>query len=81
MARAQLWQWLKDQGITQEEAARTLGYTLNYLNSVLTGRKPLSPAVKMRFIEEYPETAAFLLPALNGKKATSTAGAYAPADA
>ena len=68
MARAQLWQYLKDAGITQEQAARRLGYTLNYLNSVLTGRKPLTPAVKMRFIEEFPETAEFLLPGfMSGK--------------
>jgi len=64
MSRSQLWQYLKDNGITQEQAARQLGYTLNYVSGVLTGRKPLTDAVKFRFVEVYPETAAFLLPHL-----------------
>ena len=62
MENAQLWQWLKDQGITQEKAARETGYTVNYLNAVLLGRQPLTPAARFRFVETYPETAAFLLP-------------------
>ena len=62
MARSQLWQFLKDRGITQEQAAHALGYTTNYTSGVLTGRHRLTRAVKMAFLETYPETAAFLLP-------------------
>ena len=62
MARSQLWQYLKDNGITQEQAARALGYTTNYTSGVLVGRHRLTRAVKMAFLEVYPETAVFLLP-------------------
>lgn len=60
--RQALWQYLKDNGITQEEAARATGYTLNYINSVLNGRAPLNAAVREAFMLVYPDTAAFLLP-------------------
>ena len=61
-AHAQLWQWLKDNGITQEEAARATGYTVNYLSSVLRGVVPLTGNVIIRIANVYPETALFLLP-------------------
>lgn len=64
MSRSQLWQYLKDNGITQEEAAERLGYNLNYLNGVLVGRRALTDGVRFRFVECYPETAVFLLPHL-----------------
>ena len=64
MSRAQLWHYLKDNGISQEQAARRLGFSHAYVNRVLTGRSPLTDAVKFRFVECYPETAAFLLPHL-----------------
>lgn len=62
MSRSQLWHYLKDKGITQEQAARKLGFTHAYVNRVLTGAAPLTDAVKFRFVQHYPETAAFLLP-------------------
>lgn len=71
MVRIQLWQWLKDKGITQEQAAHAMGYTLNYTNAVLTGREPLTRAIKMAFIETFPETANFLLPAPIAKTVAS----------
>lgn len=61
MARSQLWQWLKDNGISQEQAARSVGFTVNYVNSMLRGHAPLSDSARLRFIEAYPETVAFLL--------------------
>lgn len=57
-----LWKWLKVRGISQEEAARATGYSLNYIGSVLRGTYPLTGAVTYKFIETYPETAPFLLP-------------------
>ena len=73
MENAQLWQYLKDNGISQEEAARKIGYTLNYLNSVLKGRAPLNASVKEAFMLAYPETAAFLLPATVVESLTANA--------
>ena len=73
MANAQLFQWLKENGITQEEAARATGYTLNYLNAVLKGRYPLTPAVTLAFVQAYPATASFLLPASNEETLVSVA--------
>ena len=61
-AHSQLWQWLKDQGISQEEAARATGYTVNYINAVLRGVHPLNGNVILKFAEKYPESAHFLLP-------------------
>lgn len=61
---AQLWQYLKDNGITQAEAAHKMGYTVNYLNNILNGNMPLTRSAKMAFIQTYPKTAAFLLPQL-----------------
>jgi plasmid maintenance system antidote protein VapI len=60
--RSQLWQYLKDNGVKQQDAACAVGYSLNYVNSLLTGRLPLTPAVQFRFMAAYPETAAFLMP-------------------
>ena len=61
--RAALWQWLKDAGITQEEAARACGYTVNYVNAVLNGREELTPGFRLRVMAVFPATAQFLLPA------------------
>jgi transcriptional regulator with XRE-family HTH domain len=71
-AHAQLWQWLKDQGITQEEAARATGYTVNYLSSVLRGAVPLTGNVIIRIANVYPETSRFLLPDRVVKSLVST---------
>lgn len=62
MSRSQLWQYLKDNGVKQQEAACAVGYSLNYVNSILTGRLPLTPAVQFRFMAAYPDTATFLMP-------------------
>ena len=79
--REQLYRWLKDNGITQEQAARKVGYTLNYLNSVLTGRSELTDAVIWRFLTVYPETASFLLPSgvVESLKANGLQAEEAPA--
>lgn len=62
MSRSKLWSYLKDNGVRQQEAARAVGYSLNYVNSLLTGRLPMTAAVKFRFMAAYPDTAAFLMP-------------------
>lgn len=62
MKNIQLRQWLKDNGVTQEEAARATGYTVNYVNAVVNGRYPLSGDAILKFVEVYPATAVFLLP-------------------
>ena len=57
-----LRQWLRENRISQEEAARATGYTANYLNAVLRGVHPLNGNVILKFAETYPDTAPFLLP-------------------
>ena len=62
MPNSQLWRFLRNRGISQKRAARATSYSLSHINSVLTGRLPLTRAVRFAFLETYPETAAFLLP-------------------
>ena len=58
---AQLWQMLKDGGITLEDVAEKTGHSLGYLVNVVQGRTPLSDALKFKIARAFPETAAFLL--------------------
>ena len=61
MYRIKLWNWLRDNGIAQEQAARATGLTHAYVNSILKGRMPFTDSVRLKFIETYPQTATFLL--------------------
>ena len=62
MVNTQLWQWLRDNKITQQEAAYKMGFTVNYLSAILAGKRPFTRSVKMAFIEVFPETTSILLP-------------------
>ena len=63
MARAQLYQWFKDNGISLREIAAATGYHYTYVSELLTGATPLTDGARMRFVETFPETAIFLLDA------------------
>lgn len=58
---AQLWQILKDEGITLEDVAEKTGHSLGYLVNVVQGRTPLSDALKFKVARGFPQVAAFLL--------------------
>ena len=62
MARAQLYQFLKDEGLTVKEVAERTGYNYTYVSELLNGKTPLSASARLRFIEAFPATALFLLP-------------------
>lgn len=64
MDNAQLYQWLKDEGITLKEAAATTGYAYQYLVGLVNGSQPMTDAARLRFVRAYPETAVFLIPEL-----------------
>jgi plasmid maintenance system antidote protein VapI len=68
MQHTALWQWLKDNGITQAEAAEATGYARSHISAILNGHYHLTPAVKLAFAKAYPETAMFLLPELTRPK-------------
>ena len=61
MARAQLYQYFKDQGISPQQVADATGYTYNYVIELLRGTEPLTDAARFRFLKAYPPTARFLL--------------------
>ena len=63
---AQLWQLLKDDGITLEDITERTGHSLGYLVNVVQGRTPLSDALKFKIARAYPQLAAFLLNGGNG---------------
>ena len=67
MQAAQLFQHMKDNGITIDEAAAKTGYNPGYLYNVLMGHTALTDKAKFRIIEAYPATGAFLM---NGAKET-----------
>lgn len=62
MENARVWQYLKDHGITQAEAAEATGYTPMHMNAILCGRAEFTDKARVRFVRAYPETAVFLLP-------------------
>jgi len=57
----QLKQYFKDRGIRPAEVAESLGYAYTYVINMLNGDRHISDSARMRFVEGYPETAAFLL--------------------
>ena len=61
MSAAQLFQYLKDNGIPIEEAAEKTNYAPLYVTYFVRGYIPLNDKIRFRFIRAYPETAAFLL--------------------
>jgi len=61
---AQVYQYLKDQGLTAKEAARRIGLTYSYLVHVLRGTNRLTNSAKFKIMEAFPDTAKFLLPAI-----------------
>ena len=67
---AQLWQFLKDEGITLDEVSQKTGYSLMYLLNMLKGHEVLNDKAKFRFIQAFPETANFLLEQTAGKPET-----------
>lgn len=61
MSAAQLFQYLKDNGIPIEEAAKKTDYAPLYVTYLVRGYTALNDKVRFRFIQAFPETAAFLL--------------------
>jgi len=52
-ARARLIAWLIRNDMTQSELARELGYSLNYINMIVHGRRPICNSFKWRFAEKF----------------------------
>ena len=62
MARAQLYQYFKDKGLTLRDVSERTGYHYTYVSDLVNGSTPLTDSARFRFIKAYPETSLFLLP-------------------
>jgi len=51
--RARLVAWLIRRDMTQSDLARELGYSLNYINMIVHGRRPICASFKWRFAERF----------------------------
>jgi len=61
MANSQLYQYLKEKGVTRREAAQMIGVSYQHLVEVLNGTRPLTDNTRLKIARAFPETAAFIL--------------------
>ena len=63
--RARLVAWLIRNNMTQSNLSRRLGYSLNYVNMIVHGRRPICDSFKWRFATEFGQDEAARLFANN----------------